>query len=179
MAARTLRAELEALVEAVRVAGEIKPATQAPLIWAVAVAVAAIMMQRVPEPEETAARGSLSFRSPKQIQLRAQPGVRPSLRPAVAASISSTTPERSHSCKMAYFAQVDSSNVVQRVISVNDVECLDQYDNENEAIGALFCHKLLGGIWLQTSFNARIRGKFAGIGDIYDPVTDTFNSPPE
>ena len=80
---------------------------------------------------------------------------------------------------MAYFAQVDSNNVVQRVISVNDAECLDQYGNENEAIGALFCHNLLGGAWLQTSFNARIRGKFAGIGDIYDPTTDTFNSPPE
>jgi len=80
---------------------------------------------------------------------------------------------------MAYFAQVDSSNVVQRVIAVNDAECLDQYGNENEAIGALFCHDLVGGNWLQTSFNARIRGKFAGIGDIYDPTTDTFNSPPE
>jgi hypothetical protein len=80
---------------------------------------------------------------------------------------------------MAYFAQVDSSNVVQRVIAVNDAECLDQYGNENEAIGALFCHNLLGGTWLQTSFNARIRGKFAGIGDIYDSTTDTFNSPPE
>lgn len=77
---------------------------------------------------------------------------------------------------MAYFAQVDSSNVVQRVISVNDAECLDQYGNENEAIGALFCHNLLGGTWLQTSFNARIRGKFAGIGDIYDPQTDTFQT---
>ena len=80
---------------------------------------------------------------------------------------------------MAYFAKVDSSNVVQQVIAVNDAECLDQYGNENEAIGALFCHSLLGGTWLQTSFNARIRGKFAGIGDIYDPTTDTFNSPPE
>ena len=80
---------------------------------------------------------------------------------------------------MAYFAQVDSSNVVQRVIAVNDAECLDQYGNENEAIGALFCHDLVGGTWLQTSFNARIRGKFAGIGDIYDPTTDTFNSPPQ
>jgi len=80
---------------------------------------------------------------------------------------------------MAYFAQVDSGNVVQRVISVNDAECLDQYGNENEAIGALFCHNLFGGTWLQTSFNARIRGKFAGIGDIYDPQTDTFVSPPE
>lgn len=77
---------------------------------------------------------------------------------------------------MAYFAQVDDSGVVQRVIAVNDAECLDQYGQENEAIGALFCHKLMGGIWLQTSFNARIRGKFAGIGDIYDEATNTFVS---
>lgn len=77
---------------------------------------------------------------------------------------------------MAYFAQVDDSDVVQRVIAVNDAECLDQYGQENEAIGALFCHKLMGGIWLQTSFNARIRGKFAGIGDIYDEATNTFVS---
>lgn len=80
---------------------------------------------------------------------------------------------------MAYFAEINETNVVQRVIAVNDAECLDQHGQENEAVGALFCHKLLGGIWLQTSFNARIRGKFAGIGDIYDPTTDTFNSPPE
>ena len=80
---------------------------------------------------------------------------------------------------MAYFAEINESNVVQRVIAVNDAECLDQYGNENEAIGALWCHNLLGGTWLQTSFNARIRGKFAGIGDIYDPITDTFVTPPE
>lgn len=80
---------------------------------------------------------------------------------------------------MAYFAEINESNIVQRVISVNDAECLDQYGQENEVVGALFCHNLLGGTWLQTSFNARIRGKFAGIGDIYDPTTDTFNSPPE
>lgn len=80
---------------------------------------------------------------------------------------------------MAYFAEINESNVVQRVIAVNDAECRDQYGNENEVIGALWCHNLLGGTWLQTSFNARIRGKFAGIGDIYDPTTDTFNSPPE
>jgi len=78
---------------------------------------------------------------------------------------------------MAYFAQINDSNVVTRVISVNDAECLDQYGQENEAIGALFCHNLLGGTWLQTSFNARIRGKFAGIGDIYEEATDTFVTP--
>lgn len=78
---------------------------------------------------------------------------------------------------MAYFAEINDSNVVTRVISVNDAECLDQYGQENEAIGALFCHNLLGGTWLQTSFNARIRGKFAGIGDTYDAATNTFVTP--
>jgi hypothetical protein len=46
---------------------------------------------------------------------------------------------------MAYFAEINETNVVQRVIAVNDADCLDQYGNENEAIGALFCHNLLGG----------------------------------
>ncbi len=78
---------------------------------------------------------------------------------------------------MAHFAQLNSDNIVQRVIVVSNNDCLDQHGNENEAIGALFCHKLLGGTWIQTSFNARIRGKFAGIGDVYDPQTDTFNPP--
>jgi len=35
----------------------------------------------------------------------------------------------------------------------------------------------LDGTWVQTSFNARIRGKFAGIGDIYDSVNDVFVQP--
>jgi hypothetical protein len=75
---------------------------------------------------------------------------------------------------MAYFAEIDQNNVVKRVISVSDNECKDQYGNENEQIGSLFCHNLLGGTWIQTSYNSRIRGKFAGIGDRYDPNTDTF-----
>lgn len=80
---------------------------------------------------------------------------------------------------MAYFAELDQNNIVKRGISVNDSEYKDQYGNENEDIGALFCHKLLGGTWIQTSYNARIRGKFAGIGDIYDSATDVFISPPQ
>jgi hypothetical protein len=77
---------------------------------------------------------------------------------------------------MAHFAEINEANVVQRVIVVADSECLDQHGQENEAIGALFCHKLLGGTWVQTSYNARIRGKYAGPGDIYDPQTDTFQT---
>ncbi len=78
---------------------------------------------------------------------------------------------------MAYFAEIDQDSVVKRVISVNDNECKDQYGNENEDIGALFCHKLLGGTWIQTSYNARIRGKFAGIGDVYNKNLDIFITP--
>lgn len=79
---------------------------------------------------------------------------------------------------MAHFAEIDDTNIVLRVIVVANDDCLDQDGNENEAIGALFCHRLLGGRWVQTSYNARIRGKYAGIGDIYDAVRDEFVAPP-
>lgn len=79
---------------------------------------------------------------------------------------------------MAHFAELDDTNTVLRVIVVANDDCLDQDGNENEAIGALFCHRLLGGRWVQTSYNGRIRGKYAGIGDLYDPVADEFVSPP-
>lgn len=75
---------------------------------------------------------------------------------------------------MAHFAELDENNVVVRVIVVSDNNCLDPNGVEDESFGALFCHKLLGGRWLQTSYNGTIRGKFAGIGDIYDATTDTF-----
>lgn len=65
---------------------------------------------------------------------------------------------------MAYFAEVDNG-VVQRVISVHD---------NDEANGAEFCHDLLGGVWVQTSYNNRIRKQFAGIGFTYDAKADVF-----
>jgi hypothetical protein len=34
-----------------------------------------------------------------------------------------------------------------------------------------------GGTWIQTSYNAKFRGKYAGIGDKYDSVKDEFVSP--
>jgi hypothetical protein len=71
---------------------------------------------------------------------------------------------------MAHFAEVDSDNIVLRVLVV---------DNSLEDIGADFLANTLGlgGTWIQTSYNATIRGKFAGIGDIYDPVADLFIAP--
>lgn len=70
---------------------------------------------------------------------------------------------------MAYFAELDSDNKVIRVISISD---------EHEADGENWCYNLLGGTWKQTSYNARIRGKYAGIGDTYDPVQDIFIGEP-
>jgi len=36
---------------------------------------------------------------------------------------------------------------------------------------------LLGGTWLQTSYNRNFRGNFAGIGGTYDPDLDAFLYP--
>jgi hypothetical protein len=75
---------------------------------------------------------------------------------------------------MAHFAEIDETNTVLRVIVVNNEDTLDQDGNENEAIGAKYCHDLLGGRWIQTSYNNNFRGTFAGIGFLYDPVNDVF-----
>jgi hypothetical protein len=77
---------------------------------------------------------------------------------------------------MAHFAKVNN-NIVEQVIVVNDNDCLDQYGNESDVIGSLFCHNLLGGHWIQTSFNNKIRKQFAGIGYTYDPNADVFIAP--
>jgi hypothetical protein len=77
---------------------------------------------------------------------------------------------------MAHFAEIDDTNIVLRVIVVNNEDILDQDGNENEAIGAKFCHDLLGGRWIQTSYNNSFRGTYAGIGFLYDPINDTFSS---
>jgi hypothetical protein len=68
---------------------------------------------------------------------------------------------------MAHFAEIDSNNVVVRVLVVPD---------EQENRGAEFLSKDLdlGGVWIQTSYNAKIRGKFAGVGDKYDEKNDIF-----
>lgn len=78
---------------------------------------------------------------------------------------------------MAHFAELDKNNIVIRVIVVHDNECKDQDGNESEAIGALFCHNLLGGHWKQTSYNGNIRKQYAGTGFTYDADADVFVAP--
>jgi hypothetical protein len=71
---------------------------------------------------------------------------------------------------MAHFAEIDSNNVVLRVLVVGD-----EHEDRGQEFLANDCN--LGGTWIKTSFNANIRGKFAGMGDIYDEVNDEFYTP--
>lgn len=71
---------------------------------------------------------------------------------------------------MAHFAEIDENNIVKRVLVV---------PNEQEHRGQEFLADdlQLGGRWIQTSYNNRIRGKYAGIGDVYDEERDIFYTP--
>jgi hypothetical protein len=73
---------------------------------------------------------------------------------------------------MAHFARIEN-NIVTQVIVVNNEEVPD------EATGVAFCKSLFGEDteWIQTSYNANFRGRFAGLGMIYDPELDEFLSP--
>ena len=77
---------------------------------------------------------------------------------------------------MAHFAELDSNNVVLRVIVVDNADCCDANGTEKESIGIAFCEKLLGGKWVQTSYNASIRSMFAGVGAIYDAERNIFRT---
>ena len=78
---------------------------------------------------------------------------------------------------MAHFAQLNEENLVTQVIVVANQDTADQDGVENEAIGIEFCTNLLGGRWKQTSYNAKIRKNYAGIGYKYDADLDAFIPP--
>ena len=77
---------------------------------------------------------------------------------------------------MAHFAKIEDG-FVRQVIVVNNEVLLDENNVEQESIGTQFCADLLGGTWVQTSYNATFRGKYAGVGDLYDPTLNIFKSP--
>lgn len=79
---------------------------------------------------------------------------------------------------MAYFAELSDTNEVLRCISISDSDCIDENGVESETVGAEFCQDLFGGLWIQTSFNGRIRKNFASPGMFYYPEQDIFSWPP-
>ena len=78
---------------------------------------------------------------------------------------------------MAHFAEIDESNKVLRVIVVSNNDIIDQDGNESEQLGKDLCSRLLGGNWMQTSYNGNFRGIYAGIGYTYDIDNDVFVAP--
>ena len=88
---------------------------------------------------------------------------------------------------MAHFAEIDVLKRVTQVIVVGDKDTQDENGNEVESIGAAFCKKLLGGTWLQTSYNTiagehskggtPLRKNYAGKGFTYDETRDAFIPP--
>lgn len=68
---------------------------------------------------------------------------------------------------MAHFAEVNENNQVIRILVIPN-----EFENEGENYLANTLG--IGGRWIQTSYNNNIRGKFAGIGDVYDEKSDLF-----
>ena len=71
---------------------------------------------------------------------------------------------------MAHFAQIDENNIVTQVLVVPD-------NAEDRGQDYLANDLGLGGTWVQTSYNNRIRKNYAGVGFTYDSVRDAFIAP--
>jgi hypothetical protein len=73
---------------------------------------------------------------------------------------------------MAHFAKIENGVVREVIVVAND-------DAPNEAAGQAFIAAIgLAGDWVQTSYNNNLvegksRGKYAGIGDLWDGTTFT------
>jgi hypothetical protein len=76
---------------------------------------------------------------------------------------------------MAHFAEI-SDGIVTRVLVVNNNELLvDGVEVEQKGID--FLNNLVGGTWVQTSYNGNIRKQYAGVGFTYDAAKDQFVAP--
>ena len=65
---------------------------------------------------------------------------------------------------MSHWAEIDSNNIVLRVLVG---------DNNEADEGEAFMNSL-GGTWVKTSYNGNIRKNYAGIGYTYDESRDAF-----
>jgi hypothetical protein len=98
---------------------------------------------------------------------------------------------------MAYFAKINENNIVEEIAVISNCaigSCIgpDHWDYQEEyhkdhgtlefpdtePLGQqVLAESGFEGTWKQTSYNATFRGKYAGSGDIYDPILDVFTSP--
>jgi hypothetical protein len=78
---------------------------------------------------------------------------------------------------MAHFAEIDEKFVVLRTVVVDNRVITDENGVEQESRGVEYCRKLLGGIWIQSSYNEKFRKNFALPGYVYDAGRDAFIPP--
>ena len=71
---------------------------------------------------------------------------------------------------MSHWAEIDKNNKVIRVL-------VGDNNDPNGDEGYQWLIDNLGGNWIQTSYNGKIRYNFAGIGYTYDPIDDAFIAP--
>ena len=71
---------------------------------------------------------------------------------------------------MSHWAEIDNTNTVLRVL-VGDNN--DPAGDE----GYQWLIDNLGGTWIKTSYNGKIRKNYAGVGYIYDETRDAFIEP--
>ena len=75
---------------------------------------------------------------------------------------------------MAHYAFLDENNIVTEVITgIDETELIEGLHPEQ------WYGNFRGQVCKRTSYNGNIRGKYAGIGDIYDPVDDVFRAQEE
>ena len=82
---------------------------------------------------------------------------------------------------MAHFAELDSNNVVLRVIVISNDDVAAN-GGEKSTQAEEFVKNLIplqgdGQVWKQTSYNNNFRRSYAAKGGTYDPVNDIFIEP--
>ena len=82
---------------------------------------------------------------------------------------------------MAHFAELDSNNIVLRVVVVGDKIPANGGilgDNDMHVDGETWCIDFFkGGTWKQTSYTKKFRKLYCGVGFSYDPAKDKFLCP--
>lgn len=79
--------------------------------------------------------------------------------------------------QIAHFAKIDNGVVTQVIVVGNDDCGGGDYPDSNPLGQAFIASIGLDGHWEQTSYNGNFRGKYAGIGDMFDVEADEFVSP--
>ena len=71
---------------------------------------------------------------------------------------------------MSHWAEIDNTNTVVRVL-------VGDNNDPNGDEGYQWLVDNLGGTWIKTSYNNKIRKNYAGVGFTYDAVRDAFIAP--